>query len=147
MKPNQNQKSLKPMKQNSMPNPYNWFSHRSCRAIPTLLATCALFGLAGLAGAQSYNTTFLWYQTNGVANLVNDNNNRGIAYNILSNQVYVAGRTSAAKAISVLDGTSGAVVAANIPNVSVVPYTIGCADDGVIYGVPLANGVSSANLN
>lgn len=124
-----------------------WFTCLTRRAIPALLAICAFLGLANLATAQSYTTTFLWYQTNGVANLVNDNNNRGIAYNILSNQVYVAGRTSAAKAISVLDGTSGEVIAANIPNVSVVPYTIGCADDGVIYGVPLANGVGASNLN
>lgn len=106
-----------------------------------------LAGMARQAQAQSYTITSLWSAGIGTANLVNDGNNRGLAYNVLSNQVYIAGRTSAAKAISVLDGTSGAVIAADFPNISVVPYNVGVADDGVIYGVPLANGVGANNLN
>jgi hypothetical protein len=113
----------------------------------TVLTVTAVFGLASLASAQSYVPTFLWFATNTVANLVNDNNNRGLAYNAISNQVYIAGRTSSAKAISVLDGAAGTVIAANFPNISVTPYNIGVADDGVIYGVPLANGVGANNLN
>jgi hypothetical protein len=112
-----------------------------------LLLVFVLIGTTDRASAQSYSFSSLWTVTNGTANLVNDGNNRGLAYNVISNQVYVAGRTSAAKAISVLDGTSGAVIAADFPNITVVPYTIGCADDGVIYGVPLANGVGANNLN
>ena len=112
-----------------------------------LLAAAGFLSLTSPAGAQSYTLTPLWSAGIGTANLVNDNNNRSIAYNAISNQVYVAGRTSASKAISVFDGTSGAVIAANFPNISITPYNIGVADDGVIYGVPLANGVSAANLN
>lgn len=115
--------------------------------LAVLAAWGVIFASAPLAGAQSYTLTRLWSVTNGTANLVNDGNNRGLAYNGLSNQVYVAGRTSAAKAISVIDAGSGAVIANNFPNISVLPYNVGVADDGVIYGVPLANGVGSANLN
>jgi len=111
------------------------------------LALFLAMGLAHLGDAQSYTLTLIWSITNGTANLVNDNNNRGLAYNLSSNQVYVAGRTTIAKAISVLDGASGAVIANNFPNISILPYHVGVADDGVIYGVPLANGVGSANLN
>jgi hypothetical protein len=110
-------------------------------------AVLFLMGMARQTQAQSYTVTRLWSVGNGTANLVNDNNNRGLAYNVISNQVYIAGRTSAAKAISVLDGTSGAVIAADFPNISIVPYNVGVADDGVIYGVPLANGVNANNLN
>jgi hypothetical protein len=135
------------MKHHETSNQLKWFSGLTRRSVLTLLLTCAFFSMINRTNAQSYTATFLWYQTNGVANLVNDNNNRGLAYNVLSNQVYIAGRTTATKAISVLDGASGTVIAANFPNVSVTPYTIGCADDGVIYGVPLANGVGANNLN
>ncbi len=124
-----------------------WLNCLFHRSMPAILMTMALVGMANLAGAQSYNFNFLWYATNGVANLVNDGNNRGLAYNVLSNQVYIAGRTSSSKAISVLDGTSGNVIATNFPNISIVPYNIGVADDGVIYGIPLANGVGANNLN
>ncbi|HEV2693836.1 MAG TPA: hypothetical protein VG347_13165, partial [Verrucomicrobiae bacterium] len=113
-----------------------------------LLVAALLFASAAFqVQAQSYTVSALWSVGNGTANLVNDNNNRGLAYNVISNQVYIAGRTSTAKAISVLDGTSGAVIAADFPNISVLPYNIGVADDGVIYGVPLANGVNANNLN
>ncbi|MGA9452249.1 MAG: immunoglobulin domain-containing protein [Verrucomicrobiia bacterium] len=135
------------MKYQKTANPSRWFSCLTCRATLILLATCAFFGLTDLASAQNYLMTNLWYAGIGTANLVNDNNNRGLAYDAVSNLVYIAGRTTSTLAISVLDATSGTVIANNFPNISITPYNVGVADDGVIYGVPLANGVSSANLN
>ena len=125
-------------------HPAGWLIRR---VIPALFAMAIYLAPANFASAQSYTLTPLWSFGIGTANMVNDGNNRSIAYNAISNQVYVAGRTSASKAISVIDATAGTVIASDFPNISVLPYNIGVADDGVIYGVPLANGVSANNLN
>ncbi len=112
-------------------------------AVLTLLTVC----LKPQAGAQSYNISFLWYNTNGVANLANLNgNNRGMAYNVLSNQVYVADRNSTPGHISVMDGTAGTVLASNLPGITIAPYNVGVGDDGVIYSAPLQTGATASNL-
>ncbi len=111
-------------------------------ALMTLLTVC----LEPQAGAQSYNISFLWYNTNGVANLANNGNNRGMAYNVLSNQVYVADRNSTPGHISVMDGTAGTVLAANLPGITIAPYNVGVGDDGVIYAAPLQTSASASNL-
>lgn len=116
------------------------------RNMLTALAACAVLTLTSLANAQSYVASFLWYNTNGVANIANNSNNRGLACNVLSNQVYVADRNSTPGHISVFDGTSGAVLATNLPGITIAPYNVACADDGVIYAAPLVVTASASNL-
>ncbi len=143
--PNEQRNPMTPLQTKSNSRAGRWLS-RLGQTGANLLALGAFLALATFAGAQSYTITPLWYATNGIANIANNSNNRGLAYNVLSNQVYVASRNSTPGSISVLDGTSGAVVANNLPGITIAPYNVGVADDGVIYALPLANGVGAAGF-
>ena len=122
-----------------------WFrALRQQVALPLIALTA--FGVAIEAQAQHYNITTNWSIGVGTADLKNDSNTRGLGYNSVSNQVLVAYRGSPG-AISVLDGNTGNVIAATLPGITIAPYNVGAGDDGVIYAIPLANGVGGNNLN
>jgi hypothetical protein len=127
------------MKTNTTPNAIS-------RLLSLLLVVMALLGLGQTADAQHFNITSNWFVTNGVANLKNDGNNRTLAYNAVSNQVLVAYRGSPSS-IAVLDAPTGNVLGNVTGSSTIATYCVGVADDGVIYGVPLANGVNANNLN
>ncbi len=122
--------------------------------IPMLLAkmrnTLWLFSLlaaallAPKAQSQTYALTNVWYvPTNvlGAANIiVSGDNNRALAYDAISNQVFVASRQGSAPApgIQVLDGATGATLGlmdkTGISGGSIqVLNQIRVADDGAIY--------------
>ncbi|SPE53156.1 exported hypothetical protein [Verrucomicrobia bacterium] len=112
------------------------------------VAVLLLLGLALPARAQHFLFTNIWVQycTNGTGDLKADGNNRNVAYNAVSNQVYVGYRGSPS-AVDVFDGAAGSFLGTLPDSSTVATYSVGVGDDGVIYGVPLANGVSGANLN
>jgi hypothetical protein len=117
--------------------------------VKPLLAAMLLLGLAHPAGAQvTWSLGNAWFVTNGVANLANNNNNRGLAYSAVSNQVFVATRSGATTGfIDVFDGTTGTLLsgAGGVTGANLGIDQIGIADDGTLYGMPLITSVSAGS--
>src|SRR4029077_8263619 len=117
--------------------------------IPRLsLAVLLGLGVVGRAPAQNWSLGSAWYVTNTVAHLANNNNNRGVAYSVISNQVFVATRNGASSAIDVFDGTTGTLLsgAGGVNGASTaIPDQIGVADDGVLYAVQLNTAVTTGS--
>ncbi|MEY2428130.1 MAG: hypothetical protein QOJ40_1015 [Verrucomicrobiota bacterium] len=100
------------------------------------------------ASAQNWSLGGAWYVTNTIAHLANGNNNRGLAYGAISNQVFVATRNGASSAIDVFDGTSGALLsgAGGVNGAATaVPDQIGVGDDSVLYAVQLNTALSTGS--
>ena len=114
--------------------------------VQPILAALLLLGLARQTTAQTWSLGSAWSAPNGTANLANNNNNRGLAYSAVSNQVFVATRSGATTGfIDVFDGTSGSLLsgANGVNGASLGIDQIGIADDGTLYGMPLATSVAA----
>jgi hypothetical protein len=114
------------------------------RSLLQLLLLPLMLCAAAQASAQTYALTNVWYvPTNvlGAANIiVNGDNNRALAYDAISNQVFVSSRQGSAPApgIQVLDGATGATLGlmdkTGVSGGSIqVLNQIRVADDGAIY--------------
>jgi hypothetical protein len=128
------------------------FLLKNCqRTIGTgLLAAVLLAGLQPSARAVSYSLTNAWFDTNTIGHLVGGGlgYNRGVAYNAVSNTVFVASRTGAGTGyIDVFDGTTGTLLSGStgISGANLGIDQIGIGDDGTLYGSPLATSVSSTS--
>ncbi|MCS7034531.1 MAG: DUF4623 domain-containing protein [Phycisphaerae bacterium] len=84
-----------------------------------------------------------------IAALTTDNNQRGIAYNAITNRVYLVNRAGGLS-IRILDGDTGAEVGtlntSGITGGTFVLSTIAVGDDGAIYGANLTTNTSSSAL-
>ena len=112
------------------------------------LMLAALFSvcLQQTAVGQTYSLTNAWYNTNGIGHLANNGNNRGLAYSVVSNEVFVATRSGATTGfIDVFDGTAGTLLSGSggITGANLGIDQIGVGDDGTLYGAPLQTSVSS----
>jgi hypothetical protein len=103
------------------------------------------------AKAQAWALTNVWFVTNGIGHLANNNENRGIAYSFSNsqgtNQVFVATRASATTgSIDVFDGASGTLLsgATGVTGANLGIDQIGLADDGILYGAPLQTSVTTS---
>ncbi|MDB6023498.1 MAG: hypothetical protein JWQ04_3355 [Pedosphaera sp.] len=138
-------------------NPSASFRSLLRRASLALLAT-ALAGISQIAYSQTYTLTPAWtdlagigtpttnlYSTNAAGTGV-DGGNRGIAYSAISNLVYVSYRAGGYANVPIMfyDGNTGAIVGTNAGSAGLNMDQIGCADDGVLYGMPLSVSVSTA---
>ena len=66
---------------------------------------------AQMIQAQTYSLSSAWSVANGTANLATGDRNRGMAYDSVNNQVFVAARTGGGTGfIDVFNGTSGALL-------------------------------------
>jgi hypothetical protein len=112
----------------------------------------AALALPTLAGAQTFALTNLWrLATNVVSssnNLVNGDNNRGMACLASSNLVFVSNKGNTT--ISAIDGTTGARV--GFVNMTGVAGSgtwqinqLAVADDGILYGAGLTTALSAAS--
>ncbi|MBW8864413.1 MAG: hypothetical protein JF609_05730, partial [Verrucomicrobia bacterium] len=123
--------------------PKNW-----CRAVG-LLALAVFFnlGLNQRAGAQTFTLSNTWTVANGTAHIGNNSGlNRGVAYSSVSNQVFVANRTTGTTGfIDVFDGATGALLsgAGGIAGANLGIDQVGVGDDGTLYGAPLQTSVST----
>ncbi len=106
----------------------------------------AVMLMAGRIQAQTWTLSSAWSAANGIGHLANNNDNRGIAYSVLSNQVFVTSRAGATTGnIDVFDGTAGTLLSGtNITGGNLGIDQIGVADDGVIYGMPLQTAQGSS---
>ncbi|HSY18185.1 MAG TPA: hypothetical protein VK815_07620 [Candidatus Acidoferrales bacterium] len=107
-----------------------------------LIAVLFLAVMATQVQAQgSYALTSLFTVPTGTGNIANSSANRGMAYDSVSNLVYVA---NTAPSIGAFNGISGAYLGAfNVTGVTVPSETlhldqIGVAGDGAIYGINLS---------
>ncbi|HEV2395090.1 MAG TPA: hypothetical protein VG146_22290 [Verrucomicrobiae bacterium] len=119
------------------------------------VALAILLLLAGKleAGAQTYSLTTTWQATNGTpgAHLATGDVNRGLAFSVLSNQVFVANKgvtgSGTTPAIDVFDGATGSLVGnADTTGISGGTFwldQVAVADDGVFYGANLTTAVGS----
>jgi hypothetical protein len=103
--------------------------------------------IAWRADSQSISLVPAWYVTNGIGSLANNAFNRGVAYSVVSNQVFVSTRSGATTGtIDVFNGTNGALLSGgtgvNGSNLGI--DQIGVGDDGVLYGAPLITSVSTS---
>jgi hypothetical protein len=113
---------------------------KSCAAV--LLAA----GLGQSVEAQTYSLSPAWSVANSTAHVANTSNNRGMSYDSISNQVFVATRNGTSSAIDVFDGTTGTLLsgAGGIAGATTLAIDqIGESDDVVLYGVPLTTTVST----
>jgi hypothetical protein len=105
-----------------------------------IVSTLALVSLALPAMADNWSLGSAFYVTNGVGHIANNNNNRGLAYNAVSNQVFVANRSGNNTGfIDVFDGTTGTLLSTGdgVVGANLGIDQIGIADDGTLYGMPL----------
>ena len=116
-------------------------------AFNALAAILLLAGLLQQGQAQTYTLGPAWSAPNGTAHIGNNSGlNRGITYDSISIQVFVATRNGASSAIDVFNGTSGTLLsgAGGIAGAtSLAIDQIGEGDDGVLYGSPLTTSVST----
>ena len=94
---------------------------------------------AQMIQAQTYSLSSAWSAANGTANLATGDRNRGMAYDSVNNQVFVAARTGGGTGfIDVFNGTSGALLsgAGGIAGANLGIDQVGVGDDGILYGVP-----------
>ena len=114
-------------------------------SIRTWLKLALLAALLPLSQSTrgDYIVTNIWKVLPGAAHITTSDNNRGIAYGLSANKVFVSNKGSVA--IDVIDGTLGtnggtAVGSVNMTGVSGGNFAInglGVADDGVLYGANL----------
>ncbi|MGH7943058.1 MAG: beta strand repeat-containing protein [Limisphaerales bacterium] len=134
------------------------FSQERCANLKKRLSAAAAAALAFLPGSglaqplqaqTTYALTNLFTDAPGVGVLADSASIRGMAYDSVSNLVYVAVASASAPAIGVYDGSSGAYVGTN----SVIGLTGGtfaldqirAGADGAIYGINLSTASSVAN--
>ena len=109
--------------------------------VKLILAVLVLSGLLQQAAAQTWSLGSAWSAANGIGHLANTGNNRGLAYNTISNQVFVSTRLSGTTgAIDVFDGTAGTLLsgAGGVTGANLGIDQIGIGGDGTLYGMPLA---------
>jgi hypothetical protein len=118
------------------------------RALTGVLGLCLIFGAVSAAQAQvSYAFSNLFNIPTGTGNLATGSVNRSMAYDGVSNLVYVA---NTGTSIGAFDGTTGAYDGA-FSMTGVGGGTtfnldaIGVAQDGAIYGINLCTSSSSSN--
>jgi len=95
------------------------------------------------AAQADYVVTNAWKVLPGAAHIATGDNNRGIAYSLPANKVFVSNKGT--PAIDVIDGTLGtnsgtAVGSVNVTGVSGGNFAVSClgvSDDGVLYGANL----------
>jgi hypothetical protein len=104
-----------------------------------------------LPARADYILSNAWKIATGTGNLdgsTGNNANRSVAYSAISNQVFVANKTTTS--ISVFDGSSGSLIGSvNMSGVSGGTFGInqlGVADDGVLYGVNLTTAAAAGNF-
>ena len=128
-----------PLSKTRLPKPLRLAWSCSQRLMTLLLA---VIGVAGSIQAQTYTVTNLFTIPTGVGVLANSTGLRGMAYDSVSNLVYVA---STAPVISAYDGS----VSNYLGNFNVTGVSggstfnldqIGVAGDGAIYGINLSTG-------
>ena len=118
-----------------------------------LAAALSVLFLSGKAQAQTYTLSGVWTNNTQANNIdvTTGNQNRGMAYSVISNQVIVANHTTTT--IDAYNGSNGSFVGAL--NVSIVSggvtYNldqVSVADDGAIYACSLtsASGTSTGAL-
>jgi hypothetical protein len=121
-------------------------------ALAVLLAAAALLTLgAGRASAQgTYSLNFDFSVAPGSAGSVNNTTgNRGVAYNVVSNQFYVG--NSSSSAIDAFDGTAGTYIGSfSLAGLLAGTMTfkvdqLGVTSDGIIYDGGLQTASSPAN--
>ena len=113
-----------------------------------ILTALLLTGFLPQVTAQTWSLGSAWSAANGVGHLANTGNNRGVAYNTISNQVFVSTRLSATTgAIDVFDGTAGTLLsgAGGVTGANLGIDQIGISDDGTLYGIPLATSVAAGS--
>lgn len=110
-----------------------------------LLTTYFLLGSSQPIEAQTYSLSPAWSAAVGTANITTADRNRGLAYDAVNNQVFVANRNGATSAIDVFNGTSGALLSGSGISgaVTLAIDQVGVSDDGVLYGVPLTTSLST----
>jgi hypothetical protein len=116
--------------------------------VKLILTALLLTGLAHQATAQSWSLGGAWSAANGIGHLANNNENRGLAYSAVSNQVFVATRATATTgSIDVFDGTAGTLLSGSggVTGANLGIDQIGIGDDGTLYGMPLATSVGSGS--
>jgi hypothetical protein len=125
----------------------NPFVYTPFPTVKIILAVLFLTCILSTARAQgSYSLTSLFSVPAGTGNIVSSANNRGLAYDVVSNLVYVS---SSGGSIGAYNGTNGAYLGAfNTTGLSGGTYAIdqiGVAADGAIYAVDLAVNSGSPN--
>ncbi|PWU15142.1 MAG: hypothetical protein C5B50_15955 [Verrucomicrobia bacterium] len=122
-------------------------THRFARtsSFALLLGGLLLLALLPSAWGQTWTLTPAWTVANGVGHLANNNANRGIAYNAISNQVFVATRSGATTgAIDVFDNNGNLLSGAGgVTGANLGIDQIGVGDDGTLYGMPLITSVAT----
>ncbi|HEY1786782.1 MAG TPA: immunoglobulin domain-containing protein [Verrucomicrobiae bacterium] len=102
-----------------------------------------------LNAQTTYAVTNLFTDATGVGVLANSTSLRGMAYDPVSNLVYVAVASASASVVGAYDGTAGTSLGTfNVTGLSVGTFTLdqlGVAADGAIYGVNLSTASSAAN--
>ena len=110
-----------------------WFSFVSLAAL-----LLSFFVLAGKMQAQTYSLVSLFSVPQATGNIVTGSNNRGLAYDSISNLVYV---TSSGGSIGAYNGTNGAYLGAfslsGVGGGTLPVDQVGVADDGAIYSLNL----------
>jgi len=110
-----------------------------------LLAVLISLGLVPSAKAQPYTLSNAWNIAIGTGHIAVGDVNRGIAYSAVSNQVFIANRTTGTTGfIDVFDGTTGALLSGStgISGANLGIDQVGVSDDGVLYATPLTTSVS-----
>jgi hypothetical protein len=108
------------------------------RLIQAALLATFVFSCSAISPAQSLQNLWELNPPDVDGNIGTDNNQRGLTYNSLSNQVILASRTGGNKAV-IYNGDTGALEGyMNLAGVSgggVFTWNqVACADDGVLYG-------------
>jgi len=108
-----------------------------CQQVLALLL--AVWAMAGITRAQgTYSLVSLFSVPQGTGNIVSSGNDRGLAYDAVSNLVYVS---SSGGSIGAYNGTSGSYLGAfNLTGVGGGTFAVdqvGVADDGAIYSLNL----------
>jgi hypothetical protein len=132
----------------SSPRP-SLFSGRT--TFTTLFAAALLLVTGWQARAQNYTLSNAWNVAAGSGNLTggSDAGNRGLAYNAVSNVVFVPYRAGGSSfAIYAYDGTTGATLNGStgaLGSLGLNCDQAGCGTDGTLYGCPLNTGASTGS--
>jgi hypothetical protein len=123
-----------------------------CRILTLAILCSVLF--AHTAKAQvTYALTNVWFVTNGIAHIASGDVNRGLAYELNSNQVFVVNKgitgSGTTPAIDVFDGASGASLGSmSMSGVSGGTFLldqVAAGGDGAIFSANLNTALSAAS--
>lgn len=118
------------------------FTQRTLRT--ALLGGALLMANIGRVHSQTYTLSNAWSIATGTFNITGgtDGGNRGLAYSAVSNVVFVPYRAGSFNfGIYAYDGTTGALLGTTngaLGSLGLNCDQVGVADDGVLYGCPLA---------